>query len=176
LPSAARRRRGNARLWAALSVVAVALVALVVVLLANSGSSAPKAKAKAKRTHTTTSANSGPKILAALNLTSPVGAGKTLGVAQVVRDNGVVGIVIAAQGVPANSAHNAYGVWLYNSATSHQFVGFDPNLVGKSGKLAIEGTLPTDASDFKRLLITLETEQHPKTPGEVVLSGPFRER
>jgi hypothetical protein len=167
------------------SVATAILLVVVVVLVADGGSSPPKAKpthtstestAQTNTTTSTTTTNSGPQILAALNLTSPVGATQTLGVAQVVRDDGVVGIVINAQGVPANSAHNAYGVWLSNSATSHKFVGFDPNLVGKNEKLAIEGTLPADASHFKRLLITLETQQHPKAPGEVVLSGPFHEK
>ncbi len=84
-------------------------------------------------------------------------------------------MVIYAQGVPANGAHNAYAVWLYNSPTSHHFVGFVPNLVGKDGKLVTEGKLPPDALAYHKLLITLETQSHPTSPGEVVLSGPFRE-
>ena len=177
-------------LGAGVSVATVVLAVVVIVLVANSGSATPKPKptgtstqstgTATAQTNTTTSGttttNTGPQILAALNLTSPVGATQTIGVAQVVRDAGVVGIVIDAQGMPANSAHNAYGVWLTNSATSHTFVGFDRNLVGKNGKLAIEGTLPADAAHFKHLLITLETQQHPKTPGEVVLSGAFTEK
>jgi hypothetical protein len=159
-----RRRRHT--VLAGLSVAAAIVAVGTVVLVANSGSSAPKPR----RT------SSGPELLTALNLSSPAGDNQTLGVAQVVRDDGVVGIVIDAQDVPANGAHNAYGVWLYNSASSHRFVGFDPNLVGKNGKLAIEGTLPAGASQYKRLLITLETRQHPTSPGAVVLSGPFRER
>jgi hypothetical protein len=188
-PPGPRRRKGM--LIAGLSLATAILAVGVVVLVANSGSSPPKpqrsythtgptGETATTQTNTTTSGttttNTGPQMLAALNLTSPVGATQTLGVAQVVRDDGVVGIVIDATGVPANSAHNAYGVWLYNSTTSNKFVGFDPNLVGKDEKLAIEGTLPTDAPDFKRLEITLETQQHPKTPGEVVLSGAFREK
>jgi hypothetical protein len=175
----------------AAALITVVVMVAVVVLVSSGGSSSGSSSSKPRRIYTytgsarktatqtgsgTTTTNSEPQILAALNLTSPVGATQTIGVAQVVRDDGVVGIVIDAQGVPRNSAHNAYGLWLYNSAKSHRFVGFIPNLVGKNGKLATEGELPTDASDFKRLLITLETKRHPKTPGEVVLSGPFREK
>jgi hypothetical protein len=174
---------------AALITVAVVVAVLVLVGGSGSGSGGPLSASKPRRVYTytphgktvtqttaSTTTNAEPQILAALNLTSPVGAARTLGVAQVVKDNGVVGVVIDAQGVPRNSAHNAYGLWLYNSASSDRFVGFDPNLVGKNGKLAIEGALPTGASHYRRLLITLETQQHPKTPGEVVLSGPFREK
>jgi Sigma-70, region 4 len=174
-PAPARKRL----LIGGLSFAAVILAVGLVALLTSNGSSPPKPRRIYTHTptgKTTTRTNTGPQILGALNLTSPVGATQTLGVAQVVRDDGVVGIVIDAQGVPANSSHNAYGVWLYNSATSNKFVGFDPNLVGSNEKLAIEGPLPTDAGDFKRLLITLETRQHPKAPGEVVLAGDFSER
>jgi hypothetical protein len=89
---------------------------------------------------------------------------------------GVLGMVIYAQGVPANGAHNAYAVWLYNSPTSHEFVGFVPTLVGKNGKLVTEGKLPADAAAYHHLLITLETQRSPTEPGDIVLSGPFREQ
>jgi Sigma-70, region 4 len=199
------RKRRPWTLIPALGVGTAIVVVLLIVLISSGGSTTPK-KIKPRRTYTYTNTNAtttstgtgtattttgtttstGTQILAALNLTSPVGATQTLGVAQVVRVAGVVGIVIDAQGVPQNSAHNAYGVWLYNSATSNRFLGFDRNLVGKNGKLAIEGTLPAHAArrctstgrctGFSHLLITLETQQHPTTPGEVVLSGPFREK
>jgi hypothetical protein len=190
LPRPAGPRRPRV-LVPGLSLAALILAVVVVVLLANSSSSPPQPKrapaSTQPRGETSTQTNtgttgtsttkSGTQILAAMNLTSPVGATKTLGVAQVVRDDGVVEILVDAQGVPANSAHNAYGVWLYNSASSYRFLGFDPNLVGKNEKLVIAPSrLPADASDYKRLLITLETQQKPKTPGEVVLSGPFREK
>lgn len=83
--------------------------------------------------------------------------------------------MIDAQGLPANTAHNAYAVWLYNSPSSHSFAGFVKNLVGKNGRLAAQGQLPAGASRYHHLLITLETQQKPASPGEVVLSGPFRE-
>ncbi len=195
------RKRRQRALVTALGAGTAVVVAVIIVLIASSGSTTktlPKIKPRRVYTYTNTNTNAttttgtatattgtGTQILAALNLTSPVGATQTIGVAQVVRVGGVVGIVIDAQGVPQNSAHNAYGIWLYNSATSNKFLGFDRNLVGKNGKLAIEGTLPAHAArrctspgrctGFSELLITLETQQHPTTPGEVVLSGPFRE-
>lgn len=188
-PAPGRRRGG--RLPALLGGLGALFVAVIVVVFVigngspaskkppsstGPGVSNPLTTTTATDTGTTTSTTATtPQILAALNLTSPVGDTQTLGVAQVIREAGVVGIVIDAQGVPANSAHNAYGVWLSNSAADNEFVGFVPNLVTRNGRLATEGKLPANAAHFKHLLITLETQQHPSTPGEVVLSGPFRE-
>jgi hypothetical protein len=93
----------------------------------------------------------------------------------VIRVRGVVGVAIDAQGVPPNTTHNAYAVWLYNSPTSYLRAGFVQNLVGKDGKLSALGRLPAGAGRYHRLLITLETRSQPTHPGEVVLSGPFRE-
>jgi hypothetical protein len=183
-PSSAR---GGAILLGSIAALIVVLI-LVIVLIAGGGSKTPLAKTAGNGGSTTTPARSTTvttqqkttatttsQPLAQLNLTSPSGAKSTVGIVVVERVDGVVGMVIDAQGVPANTAHNAYAVWLYNSASSFKFVGFVPNLVSKTGKLSTEGKLPADASKYGRLLITLETEQKPKAPGEVVLSGRFRE-
>lgn len=193
-PPASPRRTHRTRLNPApivAAVVTIVAVGVVVLVLAGNGPSPSKPTTTnhnppvtttetrppttTTNATTSTSTTSGPNLLEALNLTSPVGATQTVGVVDVVRTDGVIGIVVAAQGVPANSAHNAYAIWLYNSPTSYKFVGFIPNLVGKSGKFASEGELPPHASRYRQLLITLETQDKPKRPGEVVLSGAFRE-
>jgi hypothetical protein len=184
-------RRGGAIL---LGTIGAVIVAVVLVAVLNSGGAkkpgggnnsggSPTTTQNASTTVTTgttttttgTTTTATPTLLAALNLKSPTGAAATLGVAQVIREQGVTGVVILAQGVPANTAHNAYAVWLYNSASSFRFVGFVRNLVGKNGKLSAEGQLPAGAAAYHKLLITLETQSKPSAPGEVVLSGPFRE-
>ena len=188
-PSAKPRRPRRLPLPAyAGALLVIVVIGIIVVIIAVSGNSSPSpALTTTTQAHSTTDTSATttatqtttttppPQLLTALNLTSPTGATQTVGVAQVIREDGVVGVVISAQGVPANAAHNAYGVWLYNSPTSSEFVGFVPNLVGKNGKLATEGQLPSNAADYSHILVTLETQSHPKTPGEVVLSGPFRE-
>jgi hypothetical protein len=113
--------------------------------------------------------------LALLHLSSPAGAPGTTGVAQVVRDHGVDSVVITAQGMPANTAHDAYAVWLSNSLADSLLIGWVPNVVGRSGLLSTEGTLPARADRYHHVLITLETQAKPTEPGEVVLSGLFRE-
>ncbi len=151
-------RRGGAIL---LTIVAVMIAAVVVIAVAIAGNGGRKGQASVtgqstgsqvsttsttatKGTSTTGTTGTGPttstattsnRILAQLNLHSPNGAKQTAAIVDVARVKGVLGMVIYAQGVPANGAHNAYAVWLYNSPTSHHFVGFVPNLVGKDGKL-----------------------------------------
>jgi hypothetical protein len=175
-------RRGGMILLAA--VAAVIVIAVLVGVISSGGSSGHRSTAaKTQTTRTasttvsepTTTAGGNPQLLAALNLVSPTGPKDAVGIAQVIRKWNVVGVVIDAEGLPANTTHNAYGVWLYRSPSSHEFVGFDRNLVGKDGKLTAEGQLPANAADYDRLLITLETQPKPTSPGEVVLSGPFRE-
>jgi hypothetical protein len=175
-------RRGGTILLAA--VAAVIVIAVLVGVISSSGSSHHKSTASVTRTTqtvpsstspSTTTANDVSNPLVQLNLVSPTGAKDTVGIAQVIREGNVVGVAIDADGVPPNTTHNAYAVWLYNSPSSHKFVGFVPNLVGKDGKLATEGQLPAGAARFHKILITLETESKPTSPGEVVLSGPFRE-
>jgi hypothetical protein len=177
-------RRGGAILLGSIAAVIVAVI-LVIALTSggakkHTGSTPPAATSTSQTasttatTGTTTTAVT-PTLLAQLNLKSPTGVSSTVGVAQVIREQGVTGIVIVAQGIPANTSHNAYAVWLSNSAGSFKFVGFVRNLVTKTGKLSAEGQLPTGAATYHKLLITLETQQKPSAPGEVVLSGPFRE-
>jgi hypothetical protein len=199
-PSAPRERPPSSRRGGAILLggIGAAIIAVVLAVVLSSGGGKPHAGGATHTgtgstgqnvgttatTGTTTTATTGttatttsttPQLLVQLNMTSPTGAKSTLGIAQVIREAGVTGVVVVAQGVPANGARNAYAVWLYNSPTSYKFVGFVRNLVGKSGKLAAEGELPTGAAAYHRLLITLETQRKPSAPGEVVLSAPFRE-
>jgi hypothetical protein len=113
--------------------------------------------------------------LALLQLSSPTGASGTTGVAQVVRDRGVDSVVITAQGVPANTAHDAYAVWLSNSLADSVMIGWVPNVVGHDGVLSTEGKLPAGAGRYHRVLVTLETQAKPAEPGQVVLAGVFHE-
>jgi hypothetical protein len=183
-------RRGGAIL---LGTIGVLIIAVIVIVLASSGggkkspvssghtstanATAPTSSTPAATvtTGTTTTATT-ESVLAQLNLTSPTGAKSTVGVVEVVRlDHGVIGIILLAQGMPANTTHNAYAVWLYNSPTSYKFVGFVQYLVSKNGKIDTDGKLKPGAAAYHHMLITLETQSHPTRPGEVVLSGPFRE-
>src|SRR4029077_9710125 len=95
------------------------------------------------------------QVVAQTNLNPPAGASsKAKGVAFVVKEGSAYGIVIEAAHVPPNN-HNAYAAWLYNSPTDAYRIGFVSPLVGKSGQLQVGSPLPSNAGDFKQLLLTL---------------------
>jgi hypothetical protein len=166
-------RRGGALL---LGLLAAAIVAVVIVLVVSGGSST-KHKQAAARTPTSTAASSGTtttpiQVIGQVNLSSPRSA-STKGVAQVLRvGTTTTAIVIAAQNVPPNTTHDAYAVWLYNSASDAHFLGFVNPGVGSNGRLSTRGLLPSNAGRFKDLIVTLESTQHtPRQPGQIVLQG-----
>jgi Sigma-70, region 4 len=179
-------RRGGAIM---LGVGALIVVAIVVVLIAvlgggssNHSASTPAAPSPAPTSPSSTTATSGtgtastttPKaqVVGQSNLNPPGGKGQAKGVAFVVKEGTAYGIVIEAAHVAPNS-HNAYAAWLYNSASDAVRLGFVSPAVGKSGQLQVGSPLPTNASHYKQLLLTLETQSNPKSPGTTVLQGPF---
>jgi hypothetical protein len=91
----------------------------------------------------------------------------------VLKEGTTDGIAIVAQKVAPNTTKpaNAYAVWLYNSPTDAHILGFVNPGVGSSGRLSTAGGLPTNASHYKELIVTLETSATPKTPGTIILQG-----
>jgi hypothetical protein len=155
------------------------IIAVVVVVVATSGGGGHK-KATASASSTTTSATTSttssgtttsPQIVAQINLTSPSSGSKTAGIAEVFKRGSTTGILIAAQNVPANSKHDAYAVWLFNSPGDSKILGFVNPGVGSNGRLSTAGALPANAGHFKQLLVTRETARNPKQPGTIVLQG-----
>jgi hypothetical protein len=62
-------------------------------------------------------------------------------------------------------------VWLYNSPTDAKILGFVNPGVTKTGRLSTAGGLPTNASHYKELIVTVETTASPKQPGSIILQG-----
>jgi len=175
----------------ALIVVAVVVV-LAVVLSGGSSSKSSSSLTAGPATNPTTSAGATTgatatgtgttgagtgttqaQVVAQNNLNPPsAGSSTAKGVGVVVKVGRVYGIVIEAQNVAPNN-HNVYAAWLYNSASDVYRLGFVSPLVGKSGRLEVGSPLPTNAGHFKQLLLSLETQSNPKTPGTIVLQGPF---
>jgi hypothetical protein len=182
-------RRGGAILLGGFAAVIVAAIVVVILI---TGGSRPSLAARhdgslTSRSHTsgagvtsggstTASATTKPKVLAQLTLhcRSRCDGHKTLGIVQVVAEGSAVGIVLIADHMPPNTRSNAYAVWLASSRKS-RLVGFVGARVGKRGVLETEGVLPSDASRYHSLLVTLESSEHPVKPGKVILSGPFSE-
>ena len=157
-----------------LGLGAVVVVAVVLVLLLTGGSSKRSSSAAASTNPTTSTAaastTASARLIAAINLNSPSTGGKAKGIAQVVQVASSTGIVIYATGVPANGK-DAYAVWLYNSPSDSHRLGFVSQKVGSDGRLQTTGPLPANASRYKQLLVTLETQSNPATPGKIVLQG-----
>jgi hypothetical protein len=170
---AARARSSRTGGAILLALGALIVVAIIVIAIATGGSK--HKKTTAARTRTVPAATSGTgttaQPVAQINLTSPNPNAKTAGIAQVVRSGAQEGIVIAAAGVPPNTKHDAYAVWLYKSPTKAKILGFVNPGVGTNGKLSTAGALPTDAAQYSQLLVTLETQASPRQPGRIVLQG-----
>jgi hypothetical protein len=167
-----------------LLVGALVVVAVVVVLIAVLGGGSSKhttstpavaSGATTGTSDTTTTSGTTPKAQAVSqsNLLPPSGTtSKAKGIGVVVKEGTAYGIIIEAAHVAPNS-HNAYAAWLYNSPSDAYRLGFVNPPVGKNGQLEVGSPLPTNAGRFKQLLLTLETQSNPKSPGTIVLQGPF---
>lgn len=189
-------RRGGAIMLAVGAIVVIAVVVVLVALLSSGSSNKPPTTAAGTSSHsrtatgTTTAASTGTstgtatgtstgtstsqaQIVGQINLDPPSGTGSTKGVALVVKDGSAYGLIIEAQNVVPNN-HNAYAAWLSNSSTDSVRLGFVNPAVGKTGKLQVGTALPANASHYKELLLTVETQSAPKTPGTIVLEGAFK--
>ena len=167
-------RAGGAVLLAAGAAVVIAVV-LVLVLSGGGGKKRASRAAAAGTTSaqsTAASKTTTPQVIAQINLNPPSG-GSAKGIAEVLRQQGKTGIAIVAQGLTPNQKKppNAYAVWLYNSPTDSRILGFVNPGVSSNGRLQTAGGLPTNASHFQKLLVTLETQSKPKSPGTIVLEG-----
>lgn len=182
-PSSPERPPRSSRLGGAILIgVAVVIVAVVLVVVLGSGGSKHKVAstptsastpAASASSTTTASSSTTPKVVSQVNLTPTTTGSKAAGIAEVLDEGSAYGIAIVAQDVPPNTTHppNAYAVWLYNSPTDAHFLGFVNPGVTSSGRLSTAGGLPSNASRYQRLVITVETSATPKAPGPIIMEG-----
>ncbi|HXN36426.1 MAG TPA: sigma-70 region 4 domain-containing protein [Solirubrobacteraceae bacterium] len=165
LPSS---RLGGALLLAAIVVV----IAVAVILLTSSGgSSHPKKTASTSTSTTKTTSTSGPNVTERVALHSPDPKSRSIGALEVVTESGKLAFVIAAEHL-APSHGFYYAIWLYNNHTSALPLSKSPP-VGTNERLEGAASLPANAGEYKEVLLTRETSEHPTHPGLVVLRGPF---
>jgi hypothetical protein len=107
-----------------------------------------------------------------INLAPPVKTSRALGVALLVKQGSQLALTLNAQGLAPTSSGLAYAVWLYNSHTSAERIGFAPP-VKTDGKLAAVAPSPADLNKFRALIITRETNAQATRPGPIVLAGPI---
>lgn len=170
------RRRRSSRLGGAVvlglgAAVVLGLIAvLIFVVLGGSDSKHGNSQTTAVRRSSTSTTSTQARVITAVNLLPPSGGGQAKGIAQVVDVGSNTGVVIYAQAIPANK-NNFYAVWLYNSATDYKLVGYVSPGVGSNGQLQTTGPLPANANHYGQLLVAVQTKDHPKPPGPVVLQG-----
>jgi hypothetical protein len=184
LPQPVPAERPSSRLGgSALLAIAVVIAIVVVIVIVTTGGSSPKknhANAGTRTTSTpsgtttTTSTATTPHIVAQIALRPANTASKAAGLAEIVTEGSVTGVIVAATHLPPNTTHDAYAVWLANpnGGASH-LLGYVSPGVGKSGTLKTSGPLPSNVSSYKEILVTRETTTNTKTPGQTVLSGPL---
>ena len=168
-------RVGGAILLGIAAVVALALVLVFVVFTGGKAHPRPLAHHAAPRTASgasRTSPASNAKVLARVQLKSPSGTASPAGAAEVVRLSGRLGVAIVAEGLAATRKNPPayYAAWLYNSPSDVSFLGF-AGAVSSNGRLETAGAIPNNASRYHQLLLTLETQAHPRTPSRTVLAG-----
>jgi Anti-sigma-K factor rskA, C-terminal len=167
-------RLGGALLLGGLGII----VAVVLILIINSGgddSSKKSSSTLSTNPATQTTPASQQRPVAQVNLRSASGNSRQVGLAQVFENGSRRAIIVAGQGL----APGAYALWLYNSGSDSKLLGFVPERVGKDGRFATQGELPTDAEKFKQLVVTQETvtsntKKAPTKPGEIILQGDLK--
>jgi hypothetical protein len=162
-------------------IVVVVVVVLFIVLSSGGGSThtsglaatSPSGTATGTSGTASTATTPTAQVVSQTNLNPPSGSiSPAKGVGIVVKEGNAYGVVIEAAHMAPNNK-NAYAAWLYNSPTDAYRLGFVSPPVGKSGTLQVGSTLPTNAGHYKQLLMSLETQSNPKSPGTIILQGPF---
>jgi hypothetical protein len=158
----------------------IALVLIVVlaasVLGGDDDEDEPRAGTTTTASTTQTGAQEPPPITAQINLTKPEGSGggDRAGVAQIAEQDGKRVVVLVAEGFrPAReNPPRFYAIWVRSAEGESRRLGFPPP-PDKQGRIATSFPYPDDAERFRDLIITQETQNDPKQPGTVLLSGPI---
>jgi hypothetical protein len=152
----------------------VIAVVLVIVLVVSGGGGGKKKVAAKTPARTTTTSTTPATVIGQANLVPPSGRGngKTLGVVQIVRQQGQLRIRAVAQGLPTPPKNSGYGVW-FVAGSNAQWLGYF-QVFTKQGQAVAEGGLPVDPTKYKTVLITAEKGKNPPRPSRAVLSGPIQ--
>jgi hypothetical protein len=126
---------------------------------------------KKNGTTTTTKTTHGTTTEGRFALHAPSTHEGSIGTVEILAEGEKRAFYIQAEHIPITN-HFFYAIWLYNSPTSALPLSKSPP-VGKSHKLAGAALLPSNAGDYREILLTRETSTRPTHPGPVVLRGTF---
>lgn len=158
-------REKSSRLGGILLLVGIGIaIAVGIILLVGGGDDEDDAPAETATTQTAAA----PTVDAQINLTGQNNS-DAVGVVQVLSQGGQRALAISAQDMEEGSR---YAVWLYNSPSNAQFLGFAPP-VGEDGRLAGLAPVPPDADQYESIIVTRERDDRPTRPGTIVLRGEF---
>ena len=117
-------------------------------------------------------ADANARALAAARLKPPPGAPapKALGIAQFARQQGQTILGVAAQDMPKAPKGSGYGVWLEGGAGRPVWLGYF-SAVNDRGQIGAQTPVRVNPASYKTILITLESERKPTSPGKTFLSG-----
>ncbi len=164
----------SSRLGGALLLAAI-LVAIVVAVILLSGGSGSSHKQKTTVASTSSTAGSTaattPAVTQRLTIKSPNPRSRSIGVVEILTESGKRAFYIAAEHLPPSKGF-FYAIWLYNSPSSSLPLSKSPP-VGSNERLAGGALLPATAGEYREILLTRETSEHPAHPGHVILRGPF---
>jgi hypothetical protein len=168
----------SSRVGGAILLAVIAAVVIIVVLLTSGGGShnharSPASGAGGSATTGTSSASTTPRASETkrLTLTAPNSSSKAVGVAAVLQEGTTYAFYLAAERL-APSRGFFYAVWLYDSPSSYEALSKSPP-VGSDGRLQGGSLLPANAGSYHHMIVTRETNQHPGSPGPIVLRGEF---
>jgi hypothetical protein len=149
-----------------------AIIAVVVILIVSGGDDSATTKTSSSDTRPATQpSQTGPQptSVAQINLKAPDGS-NAVGIAQVLAQGNQRLLAVLGQRLPPSTKSAAYAVWLYTSAAKAKLLGFVDPPVGKSGKFQNVINLPTNAAQYRELVVTRE-KGNARQPGEIVLRG-----
>jgi hypothetical protein len=167
-PARRSSRTGGILLLAGLA----AIIAVVVILIVSGGDDSGTTKTASSDTRPATQpSQTGPQPtpVAQINLKAADGS-NAVGIAQVLAQGNQRLLAVLGQRLPPSTKSAAYAVWLYTSTAKAKLLGFVDPPVGKSGKFQNVINLPTNAAQYRELVVTRE-KGNAKQPGEVVLRG-----
>ena len=149
-----------------------AIIAVVVILIVSGGDDSGTTKTASSDTRPATQpSQTGPQPtpVAQINLKAADGS-NAVGIAQVLAQGNQRLLAVLGQRLTPSTKSAAYAVWLYTSAAKAKLLGFVDPPVGKSGKFQNVINLPTNAAQYRELVVTRE-KGNAKQPGEIVLRG-----
>jgi hypothetical protein len=162
-------------------VAAALIVAAIVVFAVNSGGSSqlptgpiPASAATATVASPTTAAGTGATGSTAVSneiaLRPTAAGGQASGAVAVVNSSATPELAFTAQKLGAPPAGDHYVLWLYNSPTQFEALGEVATITnGTVSPVAVQ--LPSNASSYTGVVLTLESSNRPARPGAIVLQG-----